>query len=87
MIERRARDRKVAGSIPGKGGWRVFLYKVNFLRLLLFSVRSTPVLPQCHEQDPGKSPKVQMAGYNREHTVIIPSSQQSLHHVDHVVQA
>ena len=56
VIERRARDRKVAGSIPGKGGRRGFLYKVNFLRLLLFSVRSTPVLPQCHEQDPGKSP-------------------------------
>ena len=32
VIERRARDRKVAGSIPGKGRWRVFLYKVNFLR-------------------------------------------------------
>ena len=30
-LERRARDRKVAGSIPCWSGWRIFFSRVNFL--------------------------------------------------------
>ena len=34
-----------------------FLLRVNFVYWLLFGVRSTPVLPQWHVQDPGHSAK------------------------------
>ena len=35
-LERRIRDRKVAGSSPGRSGWRIFFSGVNFLCKLLF---------------------------------------------------
>ena len=31
MLERRTRDRKVAGSNPGRSGGRIFFSMVNFL--------------------------------------------------------
>ena len=31
MVERRTRDRKVAGSIPGRGGGRIFFSRVIFV--------------------------------------------------------
>ena len=34
----RARDRRVAGSIPGRSVWRIFFFGVNFLCRLLVSV-------------------------------------------------
>ena len=41
-LERRTRDRKVASSNPGRSSGRIFFSRVNFLRWLLFGVRSTP---------------------------------------------
>ena len=41
-LERRTRDRKVAGSNPGRSGGRIFFSRVNFVCRLLFGVRSTP---------------------------------------------
>ena len=56
-LERRNRDRKVASSNPGRSGGRIFFSRVDFVRLLLFGVRSTPVLPQWHVKGPGHSAK------------------------------
>ena len=58
-LERWTRDRKVASSNPGRSGGRIFFSRVNFMCYLLFSVRSNPVLPQWHVQDPGHSSKKQ----------------------------
>ena len=44
-FERRARDRKVAGSIPGRSGGRTFFPNVNFLCSYI-GICSTPLLPQ-----------------------------------------
>ena len=41
-LERRTRDRKVASSNPGRSSGRIFFSRVNFVRWLLFGVRSTP---------------------------------------------
>ena len=41
LVERRTRDRKVASSIPGRSGGRIFFCRVNFVCSLLFGVRST----------------------------------------------
>ena len=35
-LERQIRDRKVAGSSPGRSGGRIFFSSVNFLCWLLF---------------------------------------------------
>ena len=51
-LERRTRDRKVASSNSGRSS-RIFFSRVNFVRWLLFGVRSAPVLPQWHVKDPG----------------------------------
>ena len=58
-LERRTRDRKVvASSNPGRSGRRIFCSRVNFVCwLLLFGVRSAPVLPQWHVKDTGHSVK------------------------------
>ena len=56
-LQRRTRDRKVASSNPGRSGGRNFFSRVNFVCWLLFSVRSTPELPQWHTKDPGQSAK------------------------------
>ena len=45
-LERRTHDRKVASSNPGRRCRRIFFSRVNFVCWLLFSVLSTPVLPQ-----------------------------------------
>ena len=45
-LERQTRDRKVAGSSPGRSGGRIYFSRVNFLCWLLFWYHSTPVLPQ-----------------------------------------
>ena len=57
LIERRTRDRKVVSSNPGRSGRRIFSSRVNLVCLLLFGVRSTPVLPQWHVKDPCHSAK------------------------------
>ena len=62
LVERRTRDRKVAGSDPGRSGGRIFFLRVKFVCLLFFGVRSNPELPQWHVKDPGRLPKVQVAG-------------------------
>ena len=51
----RTRDRKVSSSNPGRSGGSIFFSRVNFVCLLLFGVRSTPVLPRWHVKDPGHS--------------------------------
>ena len=54
---------KIANSIPGRSGGRIFFSKVNFVCRLLVGVRyrigtqKTPVI----------LPKVQMAGYTSKH--------------------
>ena len=48
---RQTRDRKVASSIPGRSGRRIFFSRVNCLCGPLFGVRSTPVLQQWHAKD------------------------------------
>ena len=51
LLKRRARDRKVASSNPGRSGRRMFFSRVKF------GVRSTPVPSQWHVKDPGHSAK------------------------------
>ena len=53
LVERRTRDWKDASSVPGRSGGWIFFAGVSFLFWLLFGVRSIPVLPQWHVQDPG----------------------------------
>ena len=57
LEEPRTHDRKVASSNPGRSGGRIFFSRVNFVCCLLFGVRSTPVLPQWHVKDTGRSAK------------------------------
>ena len=57
LVELRTRDRKVASSNPGRIGLRIFFSRVNFVCLLLFGVRFTPVLPQWHVKKLGYSAK------------------------------
>ena len=38
---------------PGRSGGGIFFSRINFVCWLLFSVRSTPLLPQWHVKDPG----------------------------------
>ena len=56
-LQRRTRGWQVASSNPGRSGGRIFFSRVNCVCWLLFSVRSTPVLPQWHVKDPGHSAK------------------------------
>ena len=63
-LERRTHDQKVASSNPGRSSGRIFFSRANFVCWLLFSVRSTPALPQWHIKTPVILPKVQMTGYN-----------------------
>ena len=58
MAERRIRDRKVAGSSPGRSGGRFFFFPMSiFCADSYFDIRYTPVLPQKHVKDPGHSAK------------------------------
>ena len=78
-LERRTRDRKVAGSNPGRSGGRIFFSRVNFVCWLLFGVRSTPVLPHWHVKDPGHCAK--SAGgslHPNTHTSLIQRSRNGL---------
>ena len=54
-FEHRTRDRKVESSNPGRSSKRLFFSRVNSVCWLLFSVHSTPTLPQWHVKDPGHS--------------------------------
>ena len=76
-LERRTRDRKVSSSNPGRSGLRIFFSRVNFVCCLLFGVRSTPMLPQWHVEDPGHSAKVQVAGYTKTHVHILTQRSRS----------
>ena len=49
--------RKVASSSPSRSSGRIFLFRVNFVCWLLFSVHSTPMLLQWHVKEPGHSAK------------------------------
>ena len=53
-LERRTRDRKVAGSSPGRSGGRIFFSRVNFY-CWLFWYPFHPVLPQQYLKDPAHS--------------------------------
>ena len=54
-LKHQTHDRKVASSNPGRSSVRIFFSRDNFVCWLLFSVRSTPMLPQWHVKDPGHS--------------------------------
>ena len=49
--------KRFTSSNPGRSSGRIFFSGVNFVCWLLFSVRSTPVLPQWHVKDPSHSAK------------------------------
>ena len=50
-------DKKIVSPNSGRSGERIFFSRVNFACWLLFSVRSTLVLPQWYVKDPGHSAK------------------------------
>ena len=75
LVEGWTRDQKVVSSDPGRSGGRIFFSGLNFLCWLLFSVRSTPVLPQRHEKDPSHSAK--SAGGRFHLNILIILTQQS----------
>ena len=75
LVERRTRDRKVASSIPGWSGGRIFFSRVNFACRHFFGVRSTHVLLQWHVKDPGHSAK--SAGGRLHLNIHTPLTQQS----------
>ena len=56
-LERWTCDRKITCSNPCRSGGRMFFSRVNFVCWLLFSVHSTPTLPQWHVKDPSHSAK------------------------------
>ena len=56
MVERRTRDRKVAGSSPCRSGGRILL-QGQVSVLTYFAIRSTSLLPQQHVKDSGHSAK------------------------------
>ena len=56
-LERQTHDRKVVSSNPGWSGRRIFLCRVSFVCWLLFSIRSTPVLPLQSVKDFSQSAK------------------------------
>ena len=53
MVERRTRHRKVSGLRERESGGRIFFFGVIFCADSYFGIRSTPVLPQQHVNDPG----------------------------------
>ena len=56
LVERRTRDRKAAGSNPGRrGGSFFFLWEINFCADSFIQCLSHPALPQWHVKDPGHS--------------------------------
>ena len=57
LVQHQSHDQNVASLNPGRGSRRIFFSRVNFWCLLLFGVRSTPVLPQWYVNDPGHSAK------------------------------
>ena len=57
LLERQTHDRKVVRLIPSRSGGRIFFFWVNFVCWLVFSVCSTPVLPQWHIKGPVHSAK------------------------------
>ena len=72
-------SREFESSNTGRNSGRIFFSRVKFVCWLLFSVRSTPVLPQWHVKDPGHS--VKSAGgrlHLNMHTPLIQRSQSGL---------
>ena len=57
VVERRTRDRKVAGSSPSRSGGEYFSPWWVFCADSYFGIPSTPVLPQWQVKDPGHSVK------------------------------
>ena len=56
-LKRRTRDRKVAGSSPGRGGGRRFFCCVNFLCWFLFRYPFQPRVTAVARKNPGRSAK------------------------------
>ena len=58
-LERRTRDRTVAGSSPGRSGGSFFFSTPRsvFYADSYFGTYFTPMLPQSHVKDPGHSAK------------------------------
>ena len=75
LVEHQICDQKVASLNPGRSGRRIFFSRVNFLRWLLLSVCSTPMLLQWHLKDPGHSAK--NTGGRLHLNTHTPSTQQS----------
>ena len=63
-LERRTRDRKVAGSSPGRNGVNIFFSIIHFLCWLLFRYPFHPRDPSVARKIPVILPKVQVAGYS-----------------------
>ena len=77
--ERRTCDRKFASSNQGRSGGGIFFSRANFVCWLLFVVRSTPVLPQCHVKDSGHSTKSEGGGLHLNmHTPLTQRSRSGL---------
>ena len=57
FVKRWTWDWKVVNLNYGRSGRIIFFSTVNFLCWLLFSVYSTPMLPQWHKKDPSHSAK------------------------------
>ena len=59
-LERRTRDRTVAGSSPGRSGGSFFFFSTTrstFCADSYFGIYFTPMLPQSYVKDPGHSAK------------------------------
>ena len=79
LVERRTRHRKVVSSNPGWSGGRILFSKAKFVCRLLFGVRSGPVLPQWHVQDPSHSVKCAVGRFHlTTHTPLTQRSRSGL---------
>ena len=79
LVERRTRHRTVVSSNPGWSGGRILFSKAKFVCRLLFGVRSGPVLPQWHVQDPSHSVKCAVGRFHlTTHTPLTQRSRSGL---------
>ena len=74
-LERRALDRKVASSNPGRGRRGSFLLQSQLCELTLIRCPFHPVLPQWHVKDPGHT--ANSAGGGLHLTMHTPLTQRS----------
>ena len=84
LVEHRTRDRKVAGSIPGRSGGKTLFSRVKFLCSLLLAARSTPLLLQWHVKDRGHCAK--SAGDRLHFNMHTPVTQTKSEWADYAVQ-